>query len=342
MAYAKQQEMQSINESKEPKPELFQTPCMQDVSHLYMETSDVNVSLFPNVKSEYVYLSVFDNRDWQVIHFAKREGSKALFRKMGRGIVYLPVTYDDMGKLTPAAHPFVLDLDGSLRILQANSAEKETVRLVRKYKESYALKQFCKEMKGGKFQVANQKDFSDSVTIATIGDVTESRFHELTSSHADKYRYFRYLAAPDSKHNMAEVEVYDENGHRILVEQVFDESSNFTAKYIFDSDVLTYYISQPAQDGSNWVAVDFKKPECISKVRFLPRNDDNFVREGEVYQLFYWNGAGWKLIEETKGNREGILYIDNVPVDALLLLHNVTRGVEERIFTYENGMQVWW
>ena len=100
---------------------------------------------------------------------------------------------------------------------------------------------------------------------------------------------------------MAEVEVYDENGHRILVEQVFDESSSFTAKYIFDNDVLTYYISQPAKDGSIWVAVDFKKPECISKVRFLPRNDDNFIREGEVYQLFYWNGAGWKLIEETKG-----------------------------------------
>lgn len=340
--YAKQSEMQSIYESKEPKPELFQTLCIQDVTHLYMETSDVSVSLFPNVKSEYVYLAVFDNRDWQIVHFAARQGKKALFPKMGRGIVYLPVTYNRMGHLVPASYPFILNLDGSIRVLQAHDAEKESVRLVRKYKDSYAMQQFCKEIKGGKFQVANRRDFSDSITIATIGDVSEVRFHELTSSHAGKYRYFRYLAAPDSKHNMAEVEVYDENGQRITIKQIFDESSSFTSKYLFDNNVLTYYISQPAKDGSIWVSVEFEKPECVSKVRFLPRNDDNFIRQGEVYQLFYWNGISWKQVEEVTGNYEGILHIDNVPTNALLLLHNATRGVEERIFTYEDGGQMWW
>ena len=340
--YAKQPEMQSIYESKELIPELFQTLCIRDVTHFYMETSDVNVSLFPNVKSKYVYLAVFDNRDWQIVHFAERQGSKALFPNMGRGIVYLPVTYNRMGQLLPAGHPFILNLDGSIRILQANDVEKETVRLVRKYSDSYAMKLFCKEIKGGKFQVANRKDFSDSITVATIGDLNEVRFHELTSSDAGKYRYFRYLAAPDSKHNMAEVEVYNENGHRITSKHIFDEVSSFTAQYLYDNDVLTYYISQPAKDGSVWVAVEFEKPECVTKVRFLPRNDDNFIRDGEVYQLFYWNGIGWKQVEEVTGNYEGILHIENVPTNALLLLHNATRGVEERIFTYEKGEQVWW
>ena len=31
-----------------------------------------------------------------------------------------------------------------------------------------------------------------------------------------------------------------------------------------------------------------------------------------------------------------------VPDNALLLLHNTTKGKEERIFTYENKKQVWW
>lgn len=34
--------------------------------------------------------------------------------------------------------------------------------------------------------------------------------------------------------------------------------------------------------------------------------------------------------------------LDNVPTNALLLLRNHTKGKEERIFTYENGEQVWW
>lgn len=340
--YAKQLEMQSIYESKEAKPELFQTPCMQDVTHLYVETSDLNVSLFPDVKSEYVYLAVFDNQNWQIVHFAKRTGDMALFRKMGRGIVYLPVAYDEMDKLTPVSHPFVLNLDGSIRVLQAHDIEKETVRLVRKYRESNMLNQYCKGIKGGKFQVANQKDFSDSVTVAVIDDVIECHFHTLASSDLSKYRYFRYLTTSNSNYNMAEVEIYDENDNRIVTELVFDSTTGHTSKRLFDGNVLTYYASYMAKDAPAWAAVEFKNPESVSKIRFLPRNDDNFIREGEVYQLYYWNESNWMLIEETIGNREGILYMDNVPTNALLLLHNATRGVEERIFTYENGKQVWW
>ena len=36
------------------------------------------------------------------------------------------------------------------------------------------------------------------------------------------------------------------------------------------------------------------------------------------------------------------LVYDNVPDSALLLLKNKTGGHEERIFTYENGKQIWW
>lgn len=36
-----------------------------------------------------------------------------------------------------------------------------------------------------------------------------------------------------------------------------------------------------------------------------------------------------------------ILY-NNVPTGGLFILHNLTRGKEERIFKYENGKQVWW
>ena len=88
--------------------------------------------------------------------------------------------------------------------------------------------------------------------------------------------------------------------------------------------------------------MEFEKPARLAKVRFLPRNDDNFIREGETYQLYYWEKEGWELLETMKGTREGVLVIDDVPKNALLLLHNRTKGREERIFTYEDGSQVWW
>ena len=53
-------------------------------------------------------------------------------------------------------------------------------------------------------------------------------------------------------------------------------------------------------------------------------------------------GRWSKPVLVVEGNREGVLYVDNVPTNALLLLRNHTKGKEERIFTYENGEQVWW
>ena len=43
-----------------------------------------------------------------------------------------------------------------------------------------------------------------------------------------------------------------------------------------------------------------------------------------------------------EAGQEDKLSFANVPENALLLLHNKSRGREERIFTYENGQQIWW
>jgi hypothetical protein len=46
--------------------------------------------------------------------------------------------------------------------------------------------------------------------------------------------------------------------------------------------------------------------------------------------------GGRKLAVDNK------LHYDDVPKGALLWLKNHTQGKEERIFTYEDGKQVWW
>ncbi|MDR1372205.1 MAG: hypothetical protein LBJ17_03630 [Dysgonamonadaceae bacterium] len=80
----------------------------------------------------------------------------------------------------------------------------------------------------------------------------------------------------------------------------------------------------------------------IERIRFLPRNDDNNIRKGDKYELLYWNKAGWQSLGVRTGTENTELIFDNCPTNALFLLRNHTRGAEERIFTYENGKQVFW
>ncbi|WP_262249660.1 hypothetical protein [Parapedobacter soli] len=92
----------------------------------------------------------------------------------------------------------------------------------------------------------------------------------------------------------------------------------------------------------NWVGLAFSRPEKIEKLRFLCRNDDNFIKLGELYELFYWNGVEWESLGLRKGDTNKFLHFDRVPRGSLLLLRNHTKGKEERPFTYEREQQVWW
>ena len=81
---------------------------------------------------------------------------------------------------------------------------------------------------------------------------------------------------------------------------------------------------------------------CI-RDRYLLFNDDNEIREGDLYELFYFDvGKGFISLGKQYGNREQALLFKNVPDNAILWLRDYTRGKEERIFTYENNKQIWW
>ena len=103
--------------------------------------------------------------------------------------------------------------------------------------------------------------------------------------------------------------------------------------------MLTYSQNQSV---NSWIGLEFEKPQKISKLVFLPRNDDNFIRDKEVYELFYWDNKWISLGRQIGSITTQSLTYTNAPTNALFVLRNLTKGSEERIFTYENGKQVWW
>jgi len=71
-----------------------------------------------------------------------------------------------------------------------------------------------------------------------------------------------------------------------------------------------------------------------------PEDESNLIFPGEHYELFYWKGH-WKSLGAQEAT-DTVLVYRGVPRGALLWLRNLDKGVQERIFTYEKGEQVWY
>lgn len=342
--YEKQPEsLYMQNKGEEEIPDLFDTPYIMDVTREYTATSDVEVELYDDVESgRFVYLSVFDNQDWSIVHWGTRHGRKATFRDMSRNVVYMPVHYSEENGTVPAGDAFLLDPQGNIHKMTADTTQRTTVEVKRKFRDVRS-NQFLQGVIGGKFQVANQEDFSDSLTIHVIPHLKDNKFHVVHPRYTGKYRYFRYLSPDWSRGNMAELYTFNAAGDTLKHKRLM---GNFHVRpwcgpeNLFDGNVLSFYDSHDVY--GVWYGWELEQPENVARIVFLPRNDDNFIREGEEYELFYWNHGTWMSLGRKTGNFEAVLKYDNVPAQALFRLHNRTKGSEERIFTYDDGKQIWW
>jgi len=65
-----------------------------------------------------------------------------------------------------------------------------------------------------------------------------------------------------------------------------------------------------------------------------------YLDPGKEYELFYWDD-GWQSLGKQIASDKPLVF-DNVPAGCLYWLVEVDSDKEERIFTIENGNQVWW
>ncbi len=329
---------------KEYLPPLFRDSCIKDVTDNYLDCIDIAVQLIekPSKKRKYAYLSNFNNSDWIPVHWAEIKKGKAVFTKMGKDIVYLPVYCQTTG-IEPAASPFILTKEGEIKKLIPDLTQTQTLILTRKYKPGRVPEKGALLI-GGRFQVANKEDFSDSLTVYVVRDTAEIRYNSVQVGVDKPYRYFRFVGAPNTwGGEISEIEIYStESGKKLTGTVIGNKNTPFgwEAENVFDGDPLTSY--KCFWNGIGWVGLDFGKPETIAGFRYLPRNDDNFIKEAEEYELFYWDNNQWNSLGTQTGTSKQYLEYTNAPNNALFWLRNLTKGREERIFTYENGKQIWW
>lgn len=349
-------------------PPFFSQYDLMDVTARYnLPVSNITVKNLKKEDTKIVWLSVFNNIRWVPVAYAQNKKGSAVFQDVaregiirkgekfgraskigretdvrydgiGKGIVYMPTYYID-GENIPAGPPFILQPVGTKRELNPHTNQRQTVRMTRKYPKHIKFVQREESLIGGYFEGANRKDFSDAEVIDRIAEVQPFPFFENKPNHKGPFRYVRYVAPDSTFGNIAEIRLY--SGEKQLSGRAFgvpgaDPTQGPAAA--FDGDNLSYYFAERANDV--WVGLELDEPHELTMLTYVSRTDDNDIRVGDVYEMWYWND-GWQSLGVQAAN-EHFLEWEGVPVGALYYIRNLTRGREQRIFTYENGEVTWW
>ena len=328
-------------------PQLFKDCDIRDVTGMYLIGSKT-MALNYN-KNNISYLSVFSPNGWIPIAVSTNgkfsnigtgtkigeESEEAL--NLGNGILYLPSIFTN-AEIAPLSPPIIVSND-SIREIQPNIMQEETITLTRKYPLNKRIVRFAQTMIGGIFEGANRIDFSDAEELYKITSTPESRTQKINITCNTKYKYIRYRK-PKGIFSIAEFSLHQQNGTLISSYPIACEAiqKDSTMMAIFDNNPLTYY--QVDRGIDLWIGMALPQATSIGAISFAPRNDDNSVVPTDTYELLYWN-KGWNSLGEKSTTEDHITY-NNVPKNALLWLRDLTKGKEERPFTYENGQQIWW
>lgn len=325
-------------------PTVFLNSNIKDVTGEYdMVTYNTDVDLLVDMPVNLVYLATFDNFNWNPVAYSQVKGSKATFkdlgcgilpldcdnqikyRDQGNGIVYLPL-YSLKNGYIPAAPAFVLDSLGKTIPLVA-SDKKEVVVLGRKYPKLEVMFDYEQSLISGRFEGSNDSTFGSAEVLFVVDSLSRYPLERVSVEPSSAYRYYRFVGASSVDDIfLSEVIFWGEDGGVISGVPLHGSKA-------FDGQLLTY---SGSQDG---FVVDFGEAVLVDGLGYASRNDDNGVVAGEHYELFYWDNR-WVSLGERLADAPYLEY--EVPVGALFWLRNLSKGVEQRIFTIEDGRQIWW
>jgi len=313
-----------------------------DVTEDYLECNDVKIQSSNRYDDQPAYICVIDRGniipvDWGII-----QNGEVVFNSIGNDILYLAVLITD-DQYHPLSYPFILKKDGSIRYIKCNDEEKESIRLFRKYPLFGNILNYANQLYKGRFQGSNKEDFSDASDLFIINK-TFLLPVEFVIEDNNEYRYLRYLPDTITNGDIGNISFYYDSGRvqkEVSGEYIFKFEGQLDrhVSKAFDGDPATFYSSN---EKGTWIGLDLGEgnEKKITKIRFNPRTDTNYIIPGKDYELFYWD-EGWKSLGRKVASGMHMDY-KYVPADALFWLHCHSGGKEERPFTIEDGVQVWW
>lgn len=324
----------------ESVPPFFRNFFLSDVSEEYFPNSHVEMELDEDIDDDWGYLCVFTGSELSPIDVARVRGSRVRFDNVEPELIYFPAC-NRMGRMCAIGYPFLAGNEG-IRYFIPDTSRCGRVTLTRKYPMRYN-RTLLGTAVGVRIEGANERDLSDAELLCEIVDTPTVNYNILRPSVKGKFRYIRYSAPKGKLIQLGEWAMFTKSQewplkiYAIEANHEVDELCRTWFELMMDGDWSTYYLSEV--EGEQLV-FDLGLPQTLDRFLLIPRNDDNFIHPGDLYELFYHDGVrGWvslgsRIAEDT------LLHFENVPEGALLWLHNHTRGKEERCFYMENGRQI--
>lgn len=321
-------------------PELFCNMKKVDVSTEYFEAEDVVVELTQKVPegTKYAYLAVWGYQEWHPVQWGKIDAGKAVFRKMGKDVVYLPVYYK-RGVLLSAAAPFRLKSDGRVEILKENG---KTMEMVVRGATGVAAYDWNKDylacMRGLRIVGIGENIEEEELCRWPNSLCIERTYQEVKSQRL--YRYVR-LQLPSDSLALGELVFYTGQGRindvKVLT-PVQVTGRKETLEMLTDGIDATVYRGRIRD---KIVDVDLGRKYKIEKIGMSPYLKTQLFYPDE-FELLYWKN-GWKPLGRKQANDSGFMKFEEVPQGVLFMLKNCRwKGkTAERIFTYEEGVVRW-
>jgi hypothetical protein len=341
-----------LEDTKGDVPQTFKEPKFFDVTQEYVAVTNVKLQLKNIPKSsKYVYVGVFNDAGWTAIDYTEITDNKyAIFKNLGRDVLYLPLYYTER-KETPASLPFTISKKGTIQYIEP---KKETckLKLTRKYYMHRRKINWLECLKDGRFEGANKPDFSDAITLAKIKETAGEHFEELSSYSNSAFKYLRFVFSNEELKlpydgdgaSIGEIEFIAPSG-KILkgspIGSIGRKYNPYTPKLCFDDNPQTFFEDARSNIIDKYVGLKLENPTSVTKISYIARNDMNSIQPSDEYELFYWDNENFISLGK-KVALDKIIEFVNVPKGSLLWLRDLSSGKEERIFTWENGKQIWW
>lgn len=308
-------------------PVIIKHPYVKDVSRFYFpDTLRANLGLTDDI----YYVSYFKDRQWEVCAAVYSEDGKVTVPNLESGLIYL-LHYQKEGILYPATYPIWFSTTDT-EILQPDTTRMQRVKLYRKFPFYRWIKNHLNQVLGASVDVSLHRDFDNYRTLFTLTDSLRMAYNRVNLSRPVRCRYVRFRASAEKQAQLAELSVFSE-GKVIPPVSISGSAPQKNNKVVSldnvsDQDPLTYFTSE--KKGGE-IVLDLGNVYSIDRIDFMPRNDDNFIRKGDLYELYYHGGTeGWKRILRDIADTT-FLEVD-VPSKALLWLRDLSRGKEEHIF----------
>ncbi len=309
-------------------------PYMLDVTSQYLQTAKVKVRKRISSRHKIAYLATFDISGWTPVAYTNFNWfGEAVFEDMGKNILYMPMVCEH--KMKPLGTPFILDNSGKKRALVCNYDKTIDMKLVRKFPIFSYTANHVINFKGCKIEGANDYRFRDATTLHTIADYPFG-MQIIDLEVPDTVRYVHLISPEGETIRLAEMACYEDScGIMKKLEDINFKKGLLKGHHAnaFDGNLNSYMAGR-------WTRIDFGSSKPITRIKFCPRNDTNYVVPGNEYELLYWDGR-W-ISAGRKTANDYCLNYKSVPSGTVYWLRCLTEGKEERIFTYDNDKQLWW